>query len=35
MKQLGDACEHLVIGELTLAGNPALKVPDNQHPPWG
>jgi hypothetical protein len=27
-KQMGDACEMLVAGELTLAGNPALKVPD-------
>ena len=28
-KQLGDACEMLVAAELTLAGIPALKVPDN------
>lgn len=28
-KQMGDACEMLVAGELTLAGIPALKVPDN------
>lgn len=27
-KQMGDACEMLVAGELTLAGNPALKGPD-------
>ena len=27
-KQMGDACEMLVAAELTLAGNPALKVPD-------
>jgi hypothetical protein len=28
-KQKGDACEMLVAAELTLAGVPALKVPDN------
>lgn len=28
-KQMGDACEMLVAAELTLAGMPALKVPDN------
>jgi hypothetical protein len=28
-KQIGDACEMLVAAELTLAGIPALKVPDN------
>ncbi len=28
-KQMGDACEMLVAGEITLAGVPALKVPDN------
>lgn len=28
-KQQGDACEMLVAAELTLAGVPALKVPDN------
>ena len=28
-KQMGDACEMLVAAELTLAGVPALKVPDN------
>lgn len=28
-KQMGDACEMLVAAELTLAGLPALKVPDN------
>ncbi len=28
-KQMGDACEMLVAAELTLAGFPALKVPDN------
>lgn len=28
-KQMGDACEMLVAGEMTLAGVPALKVPDN------
>jgi len=27
-KQMGDACEMLVAGELTLAGIPALTVPD-------
>lgn len=27
--QMGDACEMLVAAELTLAGVPALKVPDN------
>jgi hypothetical protein len=27
-KQMGDACEMLVAGELTLAGNPAVKAPD-------
>ena len=27
-KQMGDACEMLVNAELTLAGNPALKMPD-------
>lgn len=39
-KQMGDACEMLVAGELTLAGIPALRVPDNwpgydviAHPP--
>jgi hypothetical protein len=26
---MGDACEMLVAAELTLAGIPALKVPDN------
>ena len=28
-KQMGDACEMLVAGEVTLAGVPALKMPDN------
>ncbi len=28
-KQMGDACEMLVAAELTLAGIPALKAPDN------
>ena len=28
-KQLGDACEMLVAAEITLAGIPTLKVPDN------
>ena len=28
-KQMGDACEMLVAAEITLAGVPALKVPDN------
>ncbi|MDB5291827.1 MAG: hypothetical protein JWL69_3068 [Phycisphaerales bacterium] len=28
-KQMGDACEMLVAAELTLAGVPAMKVPDN------
>lgn len=28
-KQMGDACEMLVAAELTLAGMPAMKVPDN------
>lgn len=28
-KQMGDACEMLIAGELTLAGIPALKMPDN------
>lgn len=28
-KQMGDACEMLVAAEMTLAGLPALKVPDN------
>ena len=28
-KQMGDACEMLVAGELTLAGIPAQKMPDN------
>ena len=28
-KQMGDACEMLIAAELTLAGVPALKVPDN------
>lgn len=28
-KQMGDACEMLVAGHLTLAGIPAMKVPDN------
>ena len=28
-KQMGDACEMLVASELTLAGIPAMKVPDN------
>ncbi|SKA23755.1 hypothetical protein SAMN02745126_04341 [Enhydrobacter aerosaccus] len=28
-KQLGDACEMLVAAEVTLAGVPTLKVPDN------
>lgn len=28
-KQMGDACEMVVAAELTLAGIPALKVPDN------
>jgi hypothetical protein len=39
-KQLGDACEMLIAGELTLAGIPALRVPDSwpgydviAHPP--
>lgn len=27
-KQMGDACEMLVAAELTLAGVPALKMPD-------
>ena len=31
-KQMGDACEMLVAAELTLAGIPALKVPDNLAP---
>jgi hypothetical protein len=41
-KQMGDACEMLVAGELTLAGIPALRVPDSwpgydviAHPPGG
>lgn len=41
-KQMGDACEMLVAGELTLAGIPALRVPDIwpgydviAHPPGG
>lgn len=29
-KQMGDACEMLVAAELTLAGVPALNVPDNR-----
>ena len=28
-KQMGDACEMIIAAELTLAGIPALKVPDN------
>lgn len=28
-KQMGDACEMIVAAEMTLAGVPALKVPDN------
>lgn len=28
-KQMGDACEMVVAAEMTLAGVPALKVPDN------
>lgn len=28
-KQMGDACEMLIAAELTLAGIPALRVPDN------
>lgn len=28
-KQMGDACEMIVAAELTLAGLPAMKVPDN------
>ncbi len=28
-KQMGDACEMLVAAEVTLAGVPALKMPDN------
>jgi hypothetical protein len=28
-KQMGDACEMLVAAELTLAGTPAMKAPDN------
>lgn len=28
-KQMGDACEMLVAAELTLAGIPAMKMPDN------
>lgn len=28
-KQMGDACEMLIAGELTLAGIPATKMPDN------
>src|SRR5262245_11014667 len=28
-KQMGDACEVLVAAELTLAGVPAMKMPDN------
>ncbi len=28
-KQMGDACEMVVAGELTLAGIPAMKMPDN------
>jgi len=28
-KQMGDACEMLVAAEMTLAGVPAIKVPDN------
>lgn len=28
-KQMGDACEMLIAAEMTLAGMPALKVPDN------
>ena len=28
-KQMGDACEMLVAAEMTLAGVPAMKVPDN------
>jgi hypothetical protein len=28
-KQMGDACEMLVVAELTLAGVPAVKMPDN------
>jgi hypothetical protein len=41
-KQMGDACEMLVAGELSLAGIPALRVPDSwpgydviAHPPNG
>jgi hypothetical protein len=41
-KQMGDACEMLIAGELTLAGVPAMKVPDIwpgydvvAHPPGG
>ena len=28
-KQMGDACEMLVAAELTLAGIPAIKMPDS------
>src|SRR5271169_3470778 len=28
-KQMGDACEMLVAAEMTLAGVPAMKMPDN------
>src|SRR5208282_114961 len=28
-KQMGDACEMLIAAEVTLAGIPALKMPDN------
>jgi hypothetical protein len=28
-KQMGDACEMLVVSEMTLAGVPAMKMPDN------
>jgi len=28
-KQMGDSCEMLVAAELTLAGVPAMKMPDN------
>jgi len=28
-KQMGDACEMLIAAELTLAGMPATKMPDN------
>jgi hypothetical protein len=28
-KQMGDACEMLIAGEMTLAGIPAMKMPDN------